>query len=49
MKTAIAVPELHRIVSRMRRCVIAIFMGFMIGPGSAAAQSAVASVAHDRR
>lgn len=41
MKTAIAVPELHRIVSRMRRCVIAIFMGFMIGPGSAAAQSAL--------
>lgn len=40
MKTAVAMPKLHGIVSRMRRVVIAIFMGFMFWQAPAAAQSA---------
>jgi cyclase len=40
MKTAVAMPKLQGILARMRRGVIAIFMGFMIWPDPAAAQSA---------
>lgn len=40
MKTVVAVPKLHGVVSRVRRGVIAIFTGFMIWQNPVAAQSA---------